>query len=52
MQAPQTAVQNSITGDSAYGGPHVQKPGADAGMSIQEPMAANDGFGGAFGSAF
>ena len=52
MQAPQTAVQNSITGDSAYGGPHVQKSGIDAGMSIQEPMAANDALGGSFGSAW
>lgn len=51
MQAPQTAVQNSITGDSAYGGPHVQKPGVDAGMSIQEPMAANDALGGSFGGS-
>ena len=52
MQPPQMAVQNSITGDSAYGGPHVQKPGVDAGMSIQEPMAANDALGGSFGSAW
>ena len=51
MQAPQTAVQDSITGDSAYGGPHVDKPGVDPSMGIQEPMAANSVLGGGFGGS-
>ena len=51
MQAPQTAVQNSITGDSAYGGPHVDKQVGDPGMGIQEPMAANSVLGGGFGGS-
>ena len=52
MQAPQTSVQNSITSDAAYGDQHVQKPGIDSGMMVQEPMAANDVLGGSFGSAW
>ena len=53
MQAPQTSIQNSITGDSVYGGPHVDKPGAaDPGEEmIQEPMAANSVLGGGFGGS-
>jgi hypothetical protein len=50
MQAPQTAVQNSITGDSAYGGPHVPKQGMDA-PPQQEPLAASDALSGGFGGS-
>jgi len=51
MQAPQTAVQDSITGTSVHGGPTIDKSSANSLMENMEPMAANSVLGGGFGGS-
>ena len=53
-QSNEYSIPQSPDFNSMYGGPETQMTGASTPgmMEAMEPMAANDGFGGAFGSMF